>query len=147
MRIVLGVSLLAASAAMIVGCDGKQSVSPAAIQTMQARVVESQQQQVPLNLRATGTVHSRQTTVVSAQVMSRIQQVLVREGDTVRAGQTLVVLDDATLRAETDQAQAGVKAAQSQQAAAETDSKLAASTLARYRQLEAQKSVSPQENG
>src|ERR1700676_1580292 len=123
MRIVLGVSLLAASAAMIGGCDGKQSVSPAAIQTMQARVAESQQQQVPLNLRATGTVHSRQTTVVSAQVMSRIQQVLVREGDTVRAGQTLVVLDDATLRAETDQAQAGVKAAQSQQAAAETDSK------------------------
>ncbi len=35
--------------------------------------------------------------VVSAQVMGRIQQVLVREGDSVRAGQTLVVLDDAAL--------------------------------------------------
>ena len=145
MKIALGVSLLAASAAMVVGCHGVDSATPAAIQTMQARVVKSRQQQVPLNLRSTGTVYSRETTVVSAQVMSRIQQVVVREGDAVKAGQTLVVLDDATLRAASDQAQAGVNAAQSQQAAAETDSKLAASTLARYRQLEAQKSVSPQE--
>ena len=51
-----------------------------------------------MNLRSTGTVHSRETAVISAQVMGRIQQVLVREGDTVRAGQTLVVLDDAALR-------------------------------------------------
>jgi RND family efflux transporter MFP subunit len=145
MKIVLGVSLLTASAAMVLGCHGVESASPPAIQPMRAREVESQQQQVPLNLRATGTVHSRETTVVSAQVMSRIQQVLVREGDAVKAGQTLVVLDDATLRAASNQAQAGVSAAQSQQAAAETDSKLAASTLARYRQLEALKSVSPQE--
>jgi RND family efflux transporter MFP subunit len=38
-----------------------------------------------------------------------------------------------------------VKAAQSEQAAAQTDAKLAASTLERYRQLESEKSVSPQE--
>ena len=50
--------------------------------------------------------------MVSAQVVGRIQQVLVREGDSVRAGQTLVVLDDAALRSSVDQAQAGVKAAQ-----------------------------------
>jgi RND family efflux transporter MFP subunit len=55
------------------------------------------------------------------------------------------VLDDAALRASVDQAQAGVKAAQEQQAAAQTDAKLAASTLDRYRQLQAEKSVSPQE--
>ncbi len=145
MRAVLGASLLAVSAAIVAGCHGAVSASPKVIQTIQARVVQSQQQQVTQNLRATGTVHSRQTAVVSAQVMGRIQQVLVREGDTVRAGQTLIVLDDAALRASTVQAQAGVKAAQSQQAAAETDAKLAASTLVRYRQLEAQKSVSPQE--
>jgi RND family efflux transporter MFP subunit len=77
--------------------------------------------------------------------MGRIQQVLVHEGDNVRAGQTLVVLDDATLRAQVDQAQAGVKAAENAQAAAQTNSALAASTLARYKQLESQKSVSPQE--
>ena len=75
----------------------------------------------------------------------RAKQVLVREGDTVRAGQTLAVLDDATLRAAADQAEAAVKAAENQQAAAQTNADLAASTLARYKQLQAQKSVSPQE--
>ena len=145
MKILLRASLLAVSAAMMAGCHGGESTSPVAVQTMQARVVESQQLQVPLNVRSTGTVHARETAIVSAQVMGRIQQVMVREGDSVRAGQTLVVLDDAALRASTDQAQAAVKAAQSEQIAAQTDTKLAASTLERYKQLQAEKSVSPQE--
>jgi RND family efflux transporter MFP subunit len=142
---VLRVTLFAASAAFIAGCHGGESASPVAMQTMQARVVESQQQQVPLNVRSTGTVHARETAIVSAQVMGRIQQVLVREGDSVRAGQTLVVLDDAALRASKDQAQAAVKAAQDEEAAAQTEARLAASTLDRYKQLQAEKSVSPQE--
>jgi RND family efflux transporter MFP subunit len=96
-------------------------------------------------VRATGTLHARESATISAQVVGRIQQVLVHEGDNVRAGQTLAVLDDATLRASTDQAQAAVKAMQSQQVAAQTQSALAASTLARYKQLQAEKSVSPQE--
>jgi RND family efflux transporter MFP subunit len=137
--------LLAVSAAMMSGCHGNEPTSPAAVQTAQARVVESQQQQVPLNVRSTGTIHARETAAISAQVMGRIQQVMVREGDSVRAGQTLVVLDDAALRASAEQAQAAVKAAQNEQAAAQTDARLAASTLDRYRQLEAEKSVSPQE--
>jgi RND family efflux transporter MFP subunit len=145
MKIVLRATLLAVFAAIMVGCHGGELASPAVVETMQARVVQSQQQQVPLNIRSTGTVHARETVVVSAQVVGRIQQILVREGDSVRAGQTLAVLDDAVLRASADQAQAGVKAAQEQQAAAQTDATLAASTLDRYRQLQAEKSVSPQE--
>jgi len=145
MKIVLSGYLFAVSAAMMSGCQSSKTASPALVQTTQARVVESQQQQLPLNIRSTGTVHARQTAIVSAQVVGRIQQVLVREGDSVRAGQTLVVIDGAAQRASVDQAQAGVKAAQSEQVAAQTNAKLAASTLERYRQLEAQKSVSPQE--
>jgi RND family efflux transporter MFP subunit len=144
MKIVLGASLLAVIAAMMAGCQGGESASPVT-QTAQARVVESRQQQVPVNVRTTGTVHARETAIVSAQVMGRIQQVLVSAGESVRAGQTLVVLDDAALRASSDQAQAAVRAAQGQQAAAQTDASLAASTLERYRQLQAEKSVSPQE--
>jgi RND family efflux transporter MFP subunit len=146
MKNVLWASLLAASAAMIAGCHGGESdLTPRAVETMQARVVESHQQQLPVTVRSTGTVHSKETAVVSAQVMGRIQQVLVHEGDDVRAGQTLVVLDDAALRAQVEQAQAGVKAAESAQAAAQTNAALAASTLDRYKQLERRKSVSPQE--
>jgi RND family efflux transporter MFP subunit len=146
MKNLIWASLLAASVAMIAGChDGESAATPGAVQTVQARVVESQQKEIPVSLRSTGTIHARETAVVSAQVMGRIQQVMVREGDSVRAGQTLVVLDDAALRSQLEQAQAGVKAAQSAQAAAQTNAALAASTLDRYRQLESQKSVSPQE--
>lgn len=145
MRVALRMSVLAVCATIMAGCHGAESASPAAVETIQARVVQSQEQQVPLSIGSTGTVHSRETAVVSAQVVGRIQQVLVREGDRVRAGQTLAVLDDAAQRASADQAQAGVEAAEQEQVAAQTDAKLAASTLARYRQLEAERSVSPQE--
>ena len=106
MKTVLRASLLAVTAAMVAGCHGTDSASPAVVETVQARVVESQVQEVPVNLRSTGTVHAKETAVLSAQVMGRIQQVLVHEGDSVRAGQTLVVLDDAALRAALEQAQA-----------------------------------------
>jgi RND family efflux transporter MFP subunit len=112
---------------------------------VQARVVESRQQQTAVTVRSTGTLHARQSAVISAQVVGRIQQVLVHQGDVVRAGQTLAVLDDATLKASVDQAQAAIMAAENQQAAAQTNAELAASTLARYKQLQAQTSVSPQE--
>jgi RND family efflux transporter MFP subunit len=131
---------------MIAGCHGGETAATSGTtQTMPAGVVESQEQQVPVSLGSTGTVHARETAVVSAQVMGRIQQVMVREGDDVRAGQTLVVLDDAALRAQVEQAQAGVKAALNMQAAAQTNAALTASTLERYKQLESEKSVSPQE--
>jgi RND family efflux transporter MFP subunit len=115
------------------------------VQTVQARVVESRQQDAPITVRATGTLHAQESAAISAQVMGRIEQVLVHEGDSVQAGQTLVVLDDATLRASVDQAQAAVKAAENQQAAAQAEASLADSTLGRYKQLQAEKSVSPQE--
>jgi len=145
MKTLLRASLLAVTAAMVAGCHGSDSASPAVVETVEARVVESQVQQVPVNLRSTGTVHARETAVLSAQVMGRIQQVLVHEGDSVLAGQTLIVLDDAALRTALEQAQAGMKAAQNAQAAAQTNASLATSTLNRYKQLESEKSVSPQE--
>ena len=145
MKMLLGASLLAVSAAFMAGCHGGETARPAAVETVAARVVESRQAEVPVNLRATGTVHARETAQISAQVMGRIEQVLVREGDTVRAGQALIVLDGAALHASLAQAQAAAIAAQNEEAAAESNANLAASTLGRYQQLEAEKSVSPQE--
>lgn len=145
MKMLLSGCLLAASAALIAGCHSNDTAPQAAVETVSARVVDSSQQQVPVELRATGTVHARESATLSAQVMGRIEQVLVNAGDSVRAGQTLAVLDGAALRASAAQAQAAVAAAQNQQAAAESNAALAASTLARYKQLQAEKSVSPQE--
>ena len=71
-------------------------------------------------VKATGTLHARESATLSAQVVGRVQQVLVREGDVVSAGQTLAMLDDSMLRASDEQAEAAAKAAESQQAAAQT---------------------------
>lgn len=146
MKNLIWAGLFGASAAIFAGCHGNEPVAAAGpVQMMQARVVESREQQVSQVIRSTGSVHAQQSSIISAQVMSRVRQVLVREGDSVRAGQTLVLLDDANLGAQMEQAHAGVRAAENAQAAAQSNAALAASTLDRYRQLQAQKSVSPQE--
>ena len=137
--------ILAASAALIAGCHGGEQTNQAAVETVAARVVVSRQQQIPVGLRATGTIHAKDTAIISAQVMGRIEQVPVRAGDMVRAGQTLVVLDGAALSQSVAQAKAGVAVALNQEDVARANASLASSTLTRYKQLLADKSVSPQE--
>lgn len=127
------------------GCKSEEAAKQGPTASVAARVVDVAKAEVPALTRSTGTLHAHESATLSAQVMGRVQQVLVREGDLVRAGQTLVILDDATLRSSADQADAAIRAADGQQAAAQSNADLAASTLARYKQLEAQKSVSPQE--
>jgi len=145
MKALFSAVVLAAASAVMEGCHTEQSTPIVTAQTMKARVVESEQKQTAQTVSANGTLHARETAVLSAQVVGRVQQVLVREGDVVAAGQTLIVLDDATLRSAAEQAEAAVRATQNQQVAAQTNADLAASTLARYKQLQEQKSVSPQE--
>ena len=138
-------SLLACCAVTLAGCHPTEPNTQAVSQIAEATIVESRKQEVPLALRSIGTVHARETALISPQIVGCIQQVLVREGDRVRAGQALVLLEDAATRSSADQAHAAVMAAQNQLAAAEVDARLAASTLDRYKRLELQKSVSPQE--
>lgn len=139
------IGMLALISGAVLGCKSSEPGTSAPVETLRARIVESRQEQAPVTVKATGALHARQTAVLSAQVMGRVQQVLVREGDPVRAGQTLVILDDATLKSGAEQAEAAAKAADNQQVAAQSNADLAASTLARYKQLKSQKSVSPQE--
>jgi len=138
-------SLFALVSCAILGCRSSQPGTSAAVETVRARITESRKEQVPVTVRATGALQARQTATLSAQVLGRVQEVLVREGDSVRAGQTLVVLDDTTLKSAEEQAEAALEAADSQEIAAQTNADLAASTLTRYKQLQSQKSVSPQE--
>ena len=145
MKMVFPAAVLVVSTVSLAGCRGVEPAQPPQVQTIRARIVECRQEQVPQNLRSTGTIHARETAMISAQFVGRIPQILVREGDSVRAGQTLAVLEDSAVRASLNQAEAAVRSDQSQQAAAQADANLAASTLERYRQLEIQKSVSPQE--
>jgi multidrug efflux pump subunit AcrA (membrane-fusion protein) len=91
--------------------------------------------------------------------MGNIVAMKVREGDTVHAGQILVEIDSREARIQTQKSGAGlvemkgaldevdrsIKAAESNQTAAEANRRLATSTFRRYRQLLERQSISPQE--
>lgn len=133
------------AALTVAGCRHDIPEAQGPVDTVKAHVVVAEQVETPVLVRATGTLRAHESATLSAQVMGRVLRVRVEAGDTVRAGQALVVLDDATVKAGAEQAEAAVKAAEEQQAAAQANADLAASTLHRFEQLEAQKSVSPQE--
>jgi HlyD family secretion protein len=59
-------------------------------------------------LRASGTVEARNIRVGS-KIGGRVEQVLVREGDSVQPGQVLVTFDDKELEASLDQARANMQ--------------------------------------
>lgn len=130
---------------LLLGCSGSGGTTPAAPPTVRAQLVRSVQAQVPQSIPSTGTLHAKETAVISAQVPAQIRQVLVQPGDRVRAGQLLVSLDSASMRAALSQATEAEMAAQMQQKAAQSEASLASETLARYQILKQHKSVSPQE--
>jgi RND family efflux transporter MFP subunit len=111
----------------------------------QAQLVHSVAAEKPQTIQTPGTIHAKETAIISAQVPGRIRQVLTRAGDHVRAGQLLATLDDAAMQSAVQQAAAAQTAVEKQQAAAQTNAQLAAGTLSRYQILREQKSVSPQE--
>ncbi|MEW6127257.1 MAG: efflux RND transporter periplasmic adaptor subunit [Acidobacteriota bacterium] len=108
---------------------------------------------------ATGTVKSKTTTALSSKIMGAVLALHAREGDTVRAGQTLIEIDNRDANAQLQKAQAGLReaeqavaeveqsasAAESAKNAAEANRKFAAATFARYQALLERKAISPQE--
>ncbi len=131
--------------ALISGCSRQIEPVVQAPVSVAAQLVSSERQQEPQWISTSGTVHAVESAQISAQVQQPIRQVLVQAGDRVRAGQLLVVLDDAAMRAELSRASAASDAVEKEWMAARTDAKLASSTLSRYKELQQQNSVSPQE--
>jgi RND family efflux transporter MFP subunit len=138
-------SFFALTTALLLGCSHSSGPAPSAPPIVKAKLVQSVSTLEPQAIRTTGTIHAKETAILSAQVPGRIRQVMVQAGARVEAGQNLITLDDDAMQSALSQARAGELAAQKQQMAAETDASLAAQTLARYQILKDQKSVSPQE--
>jgi HlyD family secretion protein len=86
-----------------------------AIATQTVTVATATAATVADTLTVNGTVQATDLLSVSPQASGlQIQQLLVREGDTVQAGQVLAVLDDAALQADLRQAQAQLTVSQTQ---------------------------------
>jgi RND family efflux transporter MFP subunit len=101
---------------------------------------------------ATGTVRARTTSVLSARIMGYIRSINAQAGDTVRAGQTIAVIDakeidDAVAQANAAvlEARAAVPEVENAIAAAKAQLDLAESTMKRMKSLYDQKSITSQE--
>jgi multidrug efflux system membrane fusion protein len=140
--------VLAAVLAMLltVGCSSAPRTAQAAPETVSGLEVSTiNRSAIPDMVEAIGSVRAAQTTDLSAQIMGNIVALNVREGDRVRAGQVLAVIDDAQPRAAVDRAQGAVMAADKEAIAMQSDASLAESTFKRYDNLRQKNSVSAQE--
>jgi RND family efflux transporter MFP subunit len=139
-------SLTIALSAVLAGCaSDRRQVVPGPETVRSLTVLEVSRTAVPDVVEAVGTVRAAESAEVAAQLMGNIASVAVREGDSVRRGQVLAVIDDAQPRAGRDRAQAALAAAEHEVAAAESECQLAAATMKRYQELFDKKSASPQE--
>ncbi|MEW6197701.1 MAG: efflux RND transporter periplasmic adaptor subunit [Planctomycetota bacterium] len=75
-------------------------------------LVPARVRRVPTVESAVGTIRAVHESAIAAKLLARVVEVNVQAGQEVHAGQVLVRLDDADLRAQRRQAEAGVAAAQ-----------------------------------
>ncbi|HOX24583.1 MAG TPA: efflux RND transporter periplasmic adaptor subunit [Candidatus Krumholzibacteria bacterium] len=118
-----------------VGCG--RDDEPASYQPKEVRadLVTAARTTVPRTVLATGELEARNAVEVSTRLMGQVREVLVREGDTVTAGQCLVRIDDTDIVARKQQADAAIAEARAVLENAETN-------LARFERLYAESSVS-----
>ena len=151
MRLILNLSLIAAGLSLGCGSD-EQAQGPAGPVVSGVTTETVRLQAMPDLYEAVGTVRSATTSVLGSQISGTVRQILVKEGDHVRRGQLLAVLDDRTPRAQLGAARAGVEEAaqglaEVEQAleAARAEQKFAEATFRRYQSLLEKNSLSRQE--
>jgi RND family efflux transporter MFP subunit len=132
--------------AAFVGCSSERQSASAAPETVgNVSVFTVHPTEVPDLLEGVGTVRAVQTSQLASQMMGNIVEIRAHEGDRVRRGQVLAVIDDAQPRAGLDRATAADLASGQEITAADSDFALAEATFKRYQTLYDRKSVSPQE--
>lgn len=137
------------------GCNDKiepgttQTGPPSSIKTAVAEAAITNQ---PFVYEALGTITARTASTLSGKIMGTVKAVNVREGDSVRQGDILVVLDKRQVDAGLRQSEAGLSeagkaetAARSAMTAARAGAELAQATYKRYEKLYKEESATRQE--
>ncbi len=137
-KIVISLVLVAAAALALKSVLPKPNTAkPAGPVGIPVHVVAVKQQDVPRFISAIGTVLSLHSVVVRTQIDGVLTQLLVKEGQWVKAGELMAQIDDRAIRASLDQAKAQLGQAQAQLHVAEVD-------LKRYKLLSVDDGVSKQ---
>ncbi len=149
----LSLSAVLASSLLLLGCSSREAEVPAArttpIAVTTAKVALADVADV---FEAGGVVQASTTATITARLLASVRDVRVSPGDRVRAGQTLVVLDNRDLAAQARSARSAVLAAEqsatasaAEQQAAAASLLLARSTHERIAGLHAKRSATAQE--
>ena len=128
--IFLGIVLLVAVIAWMSGAF-RSKIAPGVVEVPELSAKPREQATVePLpfvqTIEVVGTVEARRKTEVASQILATVKQVNVQAGDAVRAGQTLVVLDDREIQAQLRESEAAA-------VGAEADLDVRTRDLTRYR--------------
>jgi RND family efflux transporter MFP subunit len=129
------VLLLAIAVAAIVTGVAIALTRPPAVAVAEVR--EARPGEAATELSAAGYVVSRRRSIVAPQVPGRLVEVLVNEGEEVRAGQVLARLDDQDARAALEEARARAASTRARLEAARATTIKAERDLRRAEQLEA----------
>ncbi len=137
--------------AALMGCGGQPGAAPPAPERVSGlRIKAVRRENVASEIEAPGTVTSVRTAPISARTMGTVQQVLVREGENVKAGQLLVQLDEremtlrqSSARAAVEEAAAAGEEAARTLASAQAQAEIAQKTLDRFRMLREKNAVAP----
>jgi membrane fusion protein, multidrug efflux system len=132
---ILFVPLLVLAIASLTSCTSDREVNASAPEVIHLSVVTATASSVPDVLEAVGTVRAFQTSQLASQATGTITQVRFREGDHVRRGEIVAMLDQSAPSAALERAVATETASANELAAAESDLALAESTLSRYQIL------------
>lgn len=120
MRSLIG-SLVLTATLIATGCGGAQTEAPKAEQGDASAALTIAERTVPDFRMVSGVLTNRDVGDARARIGGRITQVLVKEGDKVRAGQVVAVIGDDRLSLEADAAAASVRAAEASSQQAQQD--------------------------
>jgi multidrug efflux system membrane fusion protein len=113
--------ITAAIAATLLGCSEKKQKQ--ADERVPVTVATAEQKDIPLQVRAIGSVQPIATVAVRALVAGQLQRVGFREGEDVRKGQLLFTIDPGPYQATLTQAKANLARDEAQLRNAESESK------------------------
>ena len=120
----LRTALLGLTMSLINGCsnhDATEGQTTAPGRTVQAAVQTIQQTPLVLRTETPGLVVSEDQVQVASRLMGYIRQIKVEEGQTVKAGQLLFVVDPSDIQGQMSQARAGLAQAEAALADARID--------------------------
>ncbi|QTA80843.1 Efflux transporter, RND family [Desulfonema limicola] len=137
------------------GCGDKiepGNTESAHLPPVKTEVAQAEISSQPFIYEAIGNITAQTSSTLSGKIMGTVKAVNVREGDSVKQGDILVVLDERQVTAGLQQSQAGLSeakraesAAMSARNAAKAGAELAAATYKRYKNLLKSESATRQE--